>query len=291
MLRKFALALVLMLFCCHVATGQEIITIGPAPTQAEKATADKVNKLEKAKESPKKMLVGGYKLAEIDTTNKLKWYIIGKDVLVKVFIPKGTEYTGWLIAEGETERKLVTIPASTKDRYLLLAAMQGSTTLILITNGATLNDEPVVVDAFQFQIGEPEPDKPPVILDALVKLAQADAKAGNGTLDQAAKYREFLRAASTSLMSSVRLELGRYVDMPGQPSPFPTMGEFYTSLHDGAERLIGKADVSLPTMRAEIARIFKADIGGNMGDPFPPETRAKVATILSGVASRLDGLK
>lgn len=279
MLRKFSLTLVLLLAYGRVA-GQETMTIGPAPTAEEQAIANKVNKVQKAKESPKLIAYGGYKLAEIDTTNKLKWYVMpgGEDKLTKVFIPKGQAYTGWLVKDGETSFKMTTIDASTKDRYLLIGANVGQATLILITNGATLQDEPVVVEAFQFVIGDPPPDpvKPPVTNDVIALAALSDIKAGKGTMDQAGKYRAYLRTVAASVPSS---------------TSFANYGEFYTSFADGAERLIGKADTVLPGMRSEISKVFKAELGGKMADPFPPETRAKVAAILNAVASRMDVLQ
>lgn len=275
MYRKIVLAVCLLLMYRPWAiVAQETLTIGTVPTAAELSTYEKVDKVKKAKASPKAMAKGGYKLAEIDTENKLKWYVMGEDVLLKVFIPKGAEYTGWLVKDGETSFSLTTIPASTKNRYLLIAAKEGKATLILITNGATLQDEPVVLDAFQFEIG-PQPDDDPVTpKDELAKLALADIKAGNGTIAQAIKYRDFLTTVTN-----------------GNMEVFKTYGDFYTSLHDGAMKMVGSADVVLPSMRAKVSEILKAQLGGKMGDPFPPATQAKVVDTLKGIVKRLESLQ
>jgi len=276
MYRKIVLAVCLLLMYRPWAiVAQETLTIGTVPTAAELSTYEKVDKVKKAKASPKAMAKGGYKLAEIDTENNLKWYVMGEDVLLKVFIPKGAEYTGWLVKDGETSFSLTTIPASTKNRYLLIAVKEGKATLILITNGATLQDEPIVLDAFQFEIGpQPDDDTPVTPKDELAKLALADIKAGNGTIAQAIKYRTYLETVAS-----------------GNLTVFSNYGEFYNSLHDGALKMVGSADVVLPGMRAKISEILKAQLGGKMSDPFPPATQAKVVDTLKGIAKRLESLQ
>lgn len=275
MYRKMVLAVcLLIMYRPWAIVAQETLTIGTVPTAAELSTYERVDKIKQAKASPKSMAKGGYKLAEIDTENKIKWYVMGGDVLSKVYIPKGVEYTGWLVKDGETSFSLTTIPASTKNRYLLIAAKEGKATLLLITNGATLQDEPVVLDAFQFEIG-PQPDDEPVTpKDELAKLALADIKAGNGTLAKAMKFRDYLKTAAA-----------------GNLEVFKTYGDFYTSLHDGALTLVGSADIVLPSMRAKVTEILKAQLGGKMSDPFPPATQAKVVDTLNSIAKRLESLQ
>lgn len=260
------------------ALGQDVLKPGKQPTPAEKQAA--VDLLERSKANPTALKVGGYCFVELEKDVVLNWYVPpgSSDLLKRTKMAPGEGYEGFLIPKDKTAFEFVTIAPSDKLRYRLTATKPGKAQLLLLANGATLNDPPVVVQAYDFIIGDAPPDDPPGPVSPtgdLAKLALADIKAGNGTQEQARLYRSLLKQIAGSIEKT---------------TTFQTYGDFYTSLSEQAAMLAGPADKSLITMRAEVSKILKAELGGNMGDPFPVEVRKKVADTFSKLVSRLEGV-
>jgi len=275
-MKRFILTLCFL--CCHPLMAQDVLKPGKKPSPVELKDASDL--LERAKAAPAILKVGGYCFVELEKDLVLNWYVPpgSADLLKRTKMAPGETYEGFLIPKDKTAFEFITIPASTKLRYRLTATKPGRAQLLLLGNGATLNDPPVVVEAYDFIIGDAPPDDPitPVApAGDLAKLAQADIKAGRGTQDNAKAYVAWLAKVSKNVEAS---------------ESFKTYGEFYKSLSDGADTLAGPYDSVLPTMRKEVTKILTETLGGRMGDPFPIETRRKVSSALAGIVERLKGL-
>ncbi len=156
-------ALLLLLLLPMVARGQDVISVSKMPSPDQVASAKDI--IKKAQSDPVVLRANGYALANIDFAQKLKCYPVpGSDDCLKFLpIPKGTAYEGLLVSNSTGELSWTRIePDKDKDRYLIIGVKQGTSTIIWIANGATPNDEPVVIAAYQFVVGKkPDPGPTP----------------------------------------------------------------------------------------------------------------------------------
>jgi len=133
--------------------------------------------IDRTKTEPVYLKANGYALANIDFPRKLKCFAVqGSDDCLKFLpLPKGTAYEGLLVNNTTGELSWTRIePDKDKDRYLVIGIKQGAASILWIANGATLDEEPVVVKAYHFVVGKPapKPDDPPVLIVLqLVQLA------------------------------------------------------------------------------------------------------------------------
>lgn len=156
-------ALLLLLLLPLAARGQDVISVSKMPSPDQVASAKDI--IKKSQSDPVVLRANGYALANIDFAQKLKCYPVpGSDDCLKFLpIPKGTVYEGLLVSNSTGELSWTRIePDKDKDRYLIIGVKQGTSTIIWIANGATPNDEPVVVAAYQFVVGKkPDPGPTP----------------------------------------------------------------------------------------------------------------------------------
>lgn len=196
-----------LLLSAVTVSAQDTLTLSKKPSTEQVATAKETIKA--AQQAPTTLAYGGYAIIDIKLEGKLTTYTVpGSDDCIRtVPLPKGSVYSGWLVAKGEAAAKWTEIAAvATHDRLLVSGTANGTTTLIWMT---VQNNEAVVVAAFQFVIGKPkpvEPDVPPPD-DPLVKkfkaAAAADAAAGKADKQWLPKLAGIFESAANFIPETV----------------------------------------------------------------------------------------
>lgn len=151
------IALLLLLLPC-LLHAQEVRTVSSMPSPDQVATAKAT--IKSAETSPTLLAFGGYALVEIKIEGELTPYIVpgSDDCLRTIKLAKGQAYEGWLVTQGETAFKWVSLPANKDhDRLLVTGTANGTATIIWMT---VQNGKAVVVSAFQFVVGKPKPQPP-----------------------------------------------------------------------------------------------------------------------------------
>jgi len=280
-------ALLLLLLLPLVARGQDVISVSKMPSPDQVASAKDV--IDKSKTEPVYLKANGYALANIDFPRKLKCYPVqGSDDCLKFLpLPKGTTYEGLLVNNVTGELTWTRIePDKDKDRTLVIGIKQGAATILWIANGATLDEEPVIVKAYHFVVGKPapKPDDPPVIIpdDPLTQKLRVAANA------------DYLAGKADK---KILLPLaGIYEGAAGGvfPASVVTVGDLDNLLYQA--RLAAKLpepDVVYPTMRKTIQQEIYAKLGIdlNSGSEVLTEDTKRLAKAAFGqIAVALENL-
>lgn len=191
---------------CHAQT-----TIEPGRKTSKTEIDGAKAKLDQAQaeNQPVRLQVGGYALAKIDLSKKMKSYIVpgSADCLQQDDMPKGTKYRGFLFSNDDSVWKYRTIEADKEnDRVRISATSPGTATVIWF---ADVNGQAEVVSAYQFIVeGEvPGPVNPPTPTSDLTKRLKAayelDKVSGVGPAEMLSKLANVYLVLSADDLSSI----------------------------------------------------------------------------------------
>ncbi len=266
-----------------VAQAQTMLSIRPQPTQNEVAKAKGTLDLANAKSV--KLKVGGYALAGLEYTEKLKVYVVpGSDDCVKqAFMPKGSTYEGFLRPENASKLEWVEVkPDAAKDRYRITAINPGTATVIWF---ATVNGEADVITGYKFIIEDdgtqPEPDKPPPVIEpeltkSLRSAYQLDKVAGIGI------------AADLDKLASVYLALSN--DDLSAISTHAQLTEFMSKSVKGAGLPEYTKCLTSTRKRIQQELLNRQSISDESANDSKPINKTLVKAILKDIATSLDAI-
>lgn len=177
-MRFMSAVIALALFSSVAAQEKLVLQEMPSPAAIIKAE----DTIRAAKKSAVNLKFGGYATIEIKIEGNLETYVVpgSDDCITTEPIEKGKSKSGFMVDKNESQFKWTTIPAADVNRVNVYGTAPGTSTLIWMT---VKEGKPVVVAAFQFVVGDPQPQpeppapKPPVPSDPLIeRLRQAAVK-------------------------------------------------------------------------------------------------------------------